>query len=73
MGVIPKRAAVILAGSLVMLTGCTTEAELRKRDEAACISYGFQRSTIEFANCLQRESIARRYGYDHYWMDAPAP
>ena len=69
MDVMPKLAALVLAVSLMTLTGCTTAEELRQRDEAACISYGFQRGTTEFATCLQRESIARRYRYESwYWM-----
>jgi hypothetical protein len=63
MGLPPKRAALLLAASWLALAGCATEEELRKRDEAICISYGFQRGTIEFSNCLQRENIARRFGY----------
>ena len=60
---LPKRAALALVVSWMALTGCATEEELRKSDEATCVSYGFQRGTTEFANCLQRENIARRYGY----------
>jgi hypothetical protein len=67
MGVMRKRAALALAVSLIALPGCVTQEELRKRDQAACISYGFQRGTTEFSTCLQRESISRRYGYgDRY-------
>jgi hypothetical protein len=55
--------AFVFAVSLTALAGCATQEELLKRDEAACISYGFQRGTTEFSNCLQREAIARRYGY----------
>jgi len=66
MGVMPQRAALALAVSLMALLGCATQEELRKRDEAACTSYGFQRGTTEFSTCLQRESIGRRYGYGGY-------
>jgi hypothetical protein len=59
------RMAFVLAISFMALAGCATEEELRKRDEAACISYGFQRGTTDFSNCLQREGIARRYGYGY--------
>ena len=65
MGVTTARMAFVLAVSLMALTGCATQEELRKRDEAACISYGFQQGTAEFSNCLQREAIARRYGYGY--------
>jgi hypothetical protein len=61
--------ALLLATSWIALTGCATEEELRKRDEAMCISYGFQQGTTEFASCLQRESVARRYGYEHLWVN----
>lgn len=56
-----------LAVSLTALAGCATAQEIREQDEAACSSYGFQRGTTEFAGCLQRESIARRYGYSWDW------
>ena len=65
MGVTTARMAFVLAVSLMALTGCATQEELRKRDEAACISYGFQQGTAEFSNRLQREAIARRYGYGY--------
>jgi hypothetical protein len=47
----------VLAG----LAACATPEELHAEDEARCAGYGFQRGTIEFANCMQRESILRRY------------
>lgn len=43
------------------LGGCTTPEELRQMDEARCQGYGFQAGTPDFAACLQRESLARRY------------
>ncbi len=57
-------AALALASSLALfgLAACASPAELRQRDEAACRSYGFVPGTPEFAACVQRESIARRYG-----------
>jgi hypothetical protein len=51
-----------------MLTGCATEEELRRMDEATCTSYGFERGTVDFSNCLQRESLGRRHGYGHDWV-----
>jgi hypothetical protein len=57
--------AFVLAASSMLLGGCATEEELRRRDEAACISYGFEPGTTEFSDCLQREAIARRYGYGY--------
>ena len=59
-----RRVGLVLASSLVLLavTACASPEELRRQDEAACASYGFKPGTPEFATCLQRESIARRYG-----------
>jgi len=40
------------------------------RNEAACTGYGFKAGTNEFGNCLQRESLARRYAHappPPYW------
>lgn len=51
----------VLALALAGLAGCVTPEELRAQDEAACRSYGFQPGTPDFAACLQRESLARRY------------
>jgi hypothetical protein len=50
-----------LALALLMLAACQSPEELRARDEATCASYGFKAGSTEFANCLQRESLARRY------------
>jgi hypothetical protein len=62
----PKRTSLIVAMSLVVaLGGCTTEEDLRRMDEDACKSYGFQPGTTEFSECLQREAIGRRYGYGY--------
>jgi hypothetical protein len=53
---------VLLFGAIVvMLTGCVSPEELRAQDEADCRSFGFQSGTTDFANCLQRESLWRRY------------
>jgi hypothetical protein len=65
MDVMPKGAALLLAISLIALAGCATAQDIRQRDEAACTSYGFKLGTTDFASCLQRESIARRYGYGY--------
>jgi len=67
MDAMPKSAALVLAMSLTVLAGCATAQDIRQRDEAACASYGFHPGTTDFSNCLQRESIARRYGYWPYW------
>jgi hypothetical protein len=64
----PWQATCVLAVILAILTGCATADELRERDEAACIGYGFQPGTAEFATCLQREGIARRRYMSSYWM-----
>jgi hypothetical protein len=70
MNVSLRGAVLVIAASQALLAGCATEAELRQRDEAACTGYGFQRGTTEFAACLQRERLARTYGYygvGYYW------
>jgi len=49
---------------------CVSPEELRREDEAACTGYGFKAGTNEFGNCLQRESLARRYAHappPPYW------
>ena len=53
--------AAAFAIMLVGLTGCVSAEELRARDDATCRSFGFQPGTPDFAACLQRESLARRY------------
>ena len=47
--------------ALASLAACISPEELRREDEAACVSFGFQPGTSDFAACLQRESLARRY------------
>jgi len=69
--------ALALAGCALALAGsCVSPEELRREDEARCVGYGFQTGTPEFANCLQRENLARVYaapppapywGYWGYW------
>ncbi|HWI27709.1 MAG TPA: hypothetical protein VN668_12120 [Stellaceae bacterium] len=54
--------AILVAALLLGLSGCVTPEELRQQDEAACSSYGFHPGTSDFAACLQRENLARRYG-----------
>lgn len=58
------------------LTSCVSPGELRREDEATCAGDGFHPGTDAFANCLQRESLARRaltsypppyWGYWGYW------
>jgi hypothetical protein len=58
----PVARAAVIAALLLGLAGCVSPEQLRQEDEAACTSYGFQRGTPDFAKCLQRESLARRYG-----------
>ena len=67
--------ALALAGSVLALAGsCVSPEELRREDEAICAGYGFQGGTPDFANCLQRENLARLYAtppssrpYWGYW------
>lgn len=59
---------------LLGLAACQSPEEVRARDEAVCTGYGFKPDTTDFANCLQRESLARRYSapqpgwYGPGWM-----
>src|SRR5215831_21324480 len=66
--------ALAFAGCALALAGsCASPEELRREDEARCAGYGFQTGTPEFANCLQRENLARLYAtppaspYWGYW------
>jgi hypothetical protein len=61
--------AILFAAALAGLAGCVSPEELRREDEAVCSSFGFQPGTTDFAGCLQRESLARRYG--SAWSGAP--
>ncbi len=63
--------AVLLLAALFSVAACVSPEELRQQDEAACLSYGFQRGTPDFAACLQRESLARRYGEPEPWYGPP--
>ena len=65
-----RKIAGIVAGLVVLsLLACASPEELRMEDEATCAGYGFPRGTIDFANCMQRESLARRYGP---WLGPPS-
>jgi hypothetical protein len=54
--------AALFGMALIGLCACASPEELRAQDEAACRGYGFQLGTPLFAECLQRESLARNYG-----------
>jgi len=55
--------AVLSAGLMVgALVACATPPVLQQRAEAACMSYGLQPQTPDFSSCLQRETLAQRYG-----------
>src|SRR5262249_12998785 len=63
---------------LPLIGGCVSAEELRRQDEATCAGYGFHAGTNQFAECLQRESLARRYAvpplpYGPYWGPAWGP
>ena len=65
-------ALAAITALLPLLGGCVSPEELRRQDEATCTGYGFHPGTNEFALCLQRESLARRYAvpplpYGPYW------
>jgi hypothetical protein len=65
-----RKIAEILAGLMVLgLVACASPEELRMEDEAMCAGYGFPRGTVDFAGCMQRESLARRYGP---WLGPPS-
>jgi hypothetical protein len=69
--------ALIIAATACGLTACISLEEMRQEDEAACIGYGFQPGTPDFAGCLQRENLARRERAQFYgsafpvWVDRP--
>jgi len=68
------RIAFALFGGLagLMVAGCQSAEALRARDTARCEAYGFEQGSNEFAGCLQRESLARRYGYNApAWLPYP--
>jgi hypothetical protein len=52
---------VLAICALALTASCVSPEELHREDEAACTGYGFKPGTNDFANCLQRESLARRY------------
>jgi len=52
---------VAAAAALAMLAGCVSGDELRQEDENRCLAYGFERGSTQFADCLQRQYIARCY------------
>ncbi len=58
------------------LAACVSAEERQQQFEAACAGYGFPPGTSEFSLCLQRESLAERYGpaygpprFDFGWYD----
>jgi hypothetical protein len=53
---------------LASLAACVSPEELRRRDEAVCAGYGFQPGTNDFAACLQRESLARRFALSQQYQ-----
>ena len=52
---------VLAICALALTASCVSPEELRRQDEAMCTGYGFKPRTNDFANCLQRENLARRY------------
>jgi hypothetical protein len=60
---------VVCAVALTLtLASCVSPEELRREDEGRCFGYGFHPGTDAFANCLQKENLARRY-----WAAPPPP
>jgi hypothetical protein len=66
---------VAAIGLVALLAGCVSPEELRAHDEAVCAGYGFRLGTDDFATCLQRESLARRYASPpvYYWPNWTPP
>jgi len=58
--------SAVFAAMLTSLAACVSPEQLREQDEATCVGFGFQRGTPDFAACLQRESLARRYAPSFY-------
>jgi hypothetical protein len=52
---------LLLGAALALLAACASDEDFRRADQAACSGYGFNSGTAEFASCLQRENLARRY------------
>jgi hypothetical protein len=62
-GLMSRGMAMLLAGLLVdTLVACAAPPALQQQAEAACMAYGLQPETPDFSSCLQRETLARRYG-----------
>ena len=57
-----RLARLLLPAGLLLLAGCASAEDFRRADAAACTGYGFKQGTDQFAACLQREALARRYG-----------
>ncbi len=53
--------AALCGAALFALSACESAAQLHADDEAACTGYGFQAGTPDFAQCMQRQSLAREY------------
>ncbi len=50
--------AYIIAGVVLLLTGCMLDPEIRfASHRKACLAYGFEADTPEFAQCIQTEEI----------------
>ena len=67
---------IAAVGLCALVGGCVSLEELRAQDEAACTGYGFRPGTDDFATCLQRESLARRYASPppvYYWPNWGPP
>ncbi|HEX7969214.1 MAG TPA: hypothetical protein VF502_13420 [Stellaceae bacterium] len=69
-------AASLSLSLLPGLAACVSAEQQQRQFEAACAGYGFERGTTDFARCMQRESLAERYGpaygpprFDFGWYD----
>lgn len=53
---------MILGWAGLGLAACTSPEAQHQADLEACQSYGFTAGTAEFANCMQRQQLARNQG-----------
>jgi len=57
------RTSFIFAVLASVISGCVTPQDVHQANERQCLSYGFRQATNDFAQCMQRESLAERYSW----------
>jgi hypothetical protein len=68
----PRAITYVIAVLLIAwtLASCVSPEEARQADEVKCTTFGLKPATSDFSQCLQRQSLHRRYGYyDRYWSN----